>query len=281
MSKSRVCLGAITCWFVFYSAAVHGDSVNPVPGDFARVIRADDLAALRELATKPGAANTRDSLKSTPLHYAAIYGSAGAVRVLLSAGADPNGRNESAATPLIYAAWSAEKTRLLVESDAKINVAQKDGYTPLMVAASAHGNLATVRYLIDKGADVRAFDQLHGSAFLRSAMMSDPDVLKLLIANGADPHIADDAGFNALHNATNFPDDERIRFLLAAGADPNGLNTFGGVVKKGPIALIHLSPLMLAAPYSDSDTIAALLKAGARVNEADSQDEPIDALGSI
>ncbi len=72
-----------------------------------------------------------------------------------------------------------------------------------------------------------------------------------------------------MHSATAFPDSERIKLLLAAGADPNGLNTFGGIVRKGPIALVHLSPLMLAASTGHPDTIAALLKAGARVNEVD------------
>jgi hypothetical protein len=59
--------------------------------------------------------------------------------------------------------------------------------------------------------------------------------------------------------------------LLKAGSDPNAVNTFGGMVKNGPIALTHLSPLMLAAPYSDQETIVSLLKAGARVNETDSR----------
>ncbi len=269
MRKLGASLAAML-WSLPFLLAPNGKSATvPARSDFARAIRADDLAALRKLASSPAAANSPGVLQNTPLHYAALYGSPAAMRILLNAGADPRARNTSAATPLVYAAWNFKKTRLLVEHGAEVNCAQKDGITPLIVAASAHGNIATVRYLIEQGADVRGFDKSRDNALLRSAFMSDPEILQLLLAHGGDPHLADGAGFNALHNAAAFQDSERMRLLLAAGADPNGLNTSGGVVKKGPLALVHLTPLMLAAPYSDAATIAALLKAGARVNEID------------
>ena len=49
----------------------------------------------------------------------------------------------------------------------------------------------------------------------------------------------------------------------------NAFNMFAGEVKNGPIALVHRTPLMLAAPYGDAETIGALLKAGAHVDETD------------
>ncbi len=261
-------LVAVVCPFALLSAAINEGAHAATPSDFARAIRANDLAGLRKLASSPAAANLRDKLKATPLHYAAIVGSPEAVRILLNAGADPKARNQSAATPLIYAAWSFEKTRLLVENGAEVNCAEKDGITPLMVAASARGNVGTVRYLIEKGADVHVLDSLHRDALMRGA---DPEILQVLLAHGADPHLADAAGFSALHNPFVFRDYERVRLLLAAGADPNQLNTFSGVVRKGPIAMVHQSTLMVAAPHSDGATISALLNAGARVNEIDNR----------
>jgi ankyrin repeat protein len=132
-------------------AAYVAEAANPgaTPGDFARAIRANDLGTLRKLASTPAAANLENNFHSTPLHYAAIYGSAEAVRILLEAGADPNVRNQQKATPLIYAAWNFAKTRLLVDKGAQVNVAAKNGVTPLMVAASALGNASSVRYLLE------------------------------------------------------------------------------------------------------------------------------------
>jgi ankyrin repeat protein len=269
MEKIAAFLVAVLCPLLLPGALDKNDPRSPGSGDFARAIRANDLSALKVLGATSSAANVTDKLKATPLHYAAIYGSPEAVRILLSAGADPKARNQAGASPLLYAAWSLDKTRLLVENGAEVNRAANDGTTALMVAASEAGNIATVRYLIEKGADVRALDGHGGSALLRSASMSDPEILRLLLAHGADPHLADAVAFTPLHSATAFPDCERIKLLLAAGVDPNGFNSFAGTVRKGPLALVHLSPLMLASAYADEDTIAALLKAGARVNESD------------
>lgn len=254
------------CSLVLLPGSIVTGTSAPTFGDFARAIRANDLAALQKLVSSPAAANVPDKLNATPLHYAAIYGSPAAIRILLSGGADPNARNQSAAAPLIYAAWSLEKTKLLVEKGAEVNCAEKDGITPLMVAAAAPGNAATVRYLIEKGADVHALDRLHADALMRGA---DPEILQVLLAHGADPHLANAAGFSAMLRPFSSPDSESVRLLLAAGSDPNSFNAFAGVVKQGRVALVHQSTLIHAAPHSGGETIAALLKAGARVNEVD------------
>ncbi len=245
----KICNGlaaAVICSCALFAVLLSGAAPSATSGGFAHAIRDNGLTTLQMLASSSAAVNVRDRLQDTPLHYAAIYGSPEAVRILLKAGADPKARNQAGATPLTYAAWSFEKTRLLVENGAEVNTAENGGVTPLMVAASVQGNIATVRYLIEKGANVRVLDGLHGDALMRAASMSDPETLRLLLARGADPHQIDRAGFTALLNATAFPDSERVRLLLAAGADPNQVNSFGGKVLNGPIALVHLSPLMLA-----------------------------------
>jgi ankyrin repeat protein len=256
----------LTCVFLVAPAVVRAAAVT---ADFTRAIRANDLAALTRLTANPAAANLTDGLKATPLHYAAIYGTPEAVRLLLSAGADPRARNQSGASPLLYAAWNFEKTRLLVEHGADVNGANNGGFTPLMVAASAYGNAPTVRYLLEHKADIQARGPLQESAVLRAATTGDIETLALLVERGGSVRVSDAAGFGPLHGITAFDVQERIRLLLAAGADPNVLNTFAGMVKKGPIALVHLSPLMLAGPNSDGPSVTALLRAGARINEVD------------
>jgi ankyrin repeat protein len=254
---------------IFVAVALSSSAAVPKIEDLDRAIRSNDLAELHQLVQSREAANVCNGLKATPLHYASIYGSVEALQFLLDIGADPNAANQSGATPLILAAWSVERARLLVEHGARVNVATDHGITPLMVAAAEPGNLATVHYLLDKGAELRARDADGEDALIRSARFGDVETLKLLLDRGGDPKHADTSGFTALMGATAFRDSRRIRLLLAAGSDPNALNISEGVVKNGPLALRHLSALMLAAPFSDQETITALLKAGARVDERD------------
>ncbi len=240
--------------------------------EVAAAIRANDFSELHRLVTGREAANAANGIGMTPLHYAALYGSPEAIDFLLKAGADPAARNQSGATPLVYAAWSYDRTRLLLEQNRSlINVATKEGVTPLLVASAAHGNVATVRLLLDKGAVLSAQTAEGEDALMRASASGDSDMVQLLLARGADAKLANKAGFTALQNATSVPDSERLQMLLRAGADPNSFNTFAGQVKNGPIALRHLTPLMTAAAFSDAQTIDCLLKAGAHVNESDSR----------
>jgi ankyrin repeat protein len=254
----------LTAWLTFAATP-------PAFDEIAAVIRDNDLVKLRQLVQSKEAANVASGLGMTPLHYAAIYGSPEALQVLLAAGADPNSHNQVHATPLVYAAWSFDRAHLLVEAGAAANVVASDGITPLLVAAAAQGNLPTLKYLLSKGANLQAQSSSGSNALIRAAQFGDVAMTRFLLEQGADAKHADKGGFTALLGATGFPDRQRIQLLLAAGGDPNAFNSFGGMVKNGPIALVHLSPLMTAAPHSDQETIACLLKAGAHVNALDSR----------
>jgi ankyrin repeat protein len=254
---------------ILFAATLSVTAAVPAFNNITEAIRANNLVQLHQLISSPEAANTANGLKATPLHYAALYGSLESLTFLLDKGADPNARNLSGATPLILAAWNFERTRALVEHGADLNIATNQGITPLLVAAAAHENTATVAYLLDKGADLKALNKYGEDALIRASSFGDAGTVKLLLDRGADAKHADKDGSTALLNATTFPDSQRIRLLLKAGGDVNAVNTFGGMVKNGPIALTHLSPLMMAAPFSDQESITLLLKAGARVNEKD------------
>ncbi len=248
-----------------YSAQV---SVPPDAEAIFRAIRANDLQLLANLTTTRQAVNAADHVQTTPLHYAALFGSPQAVHLLLAAGADPNAANLQGVTPLIYAAYDFEKTKLFVEAGAKVNVASHVHSTPLIVAASAQNNAATVKYLLEKGSDPNACDELGADALMTAANFADQESLGILLAHSSAKKI-DKIGRNALANAVSGTVDDRMQMLIRAGSDVNAANTFGGAVKNGPLALVHLTPLMLAAPYAPGRAIDALLQEGAHVNALD------------
>jgi len=127
------------------------------------------LDALRRFS-KSDVRIARTGTDETLLHYAATFGCVESVRILLDSGADPNARNKGDATPLIYGVYSFKKARLLVERDGNVNAHARNGVTPLKVAASMHGNVATVRYFLDKGADAKAI-RANGADGLQTAAL--------------------------------------------------------------------------------------------------------------
>jgi ankyrin repeat protein len=137
---------------------------------------------LREhLDADPDAPATRGSDGFTPLHLAAFFGGADAVRVLLAAGAPPDADNDNAAH-----------------------------VRPLHSAAAAH-DPAAVAALLDAGADSNARQNGGYTPLLQAAHADDPEMARLLLDAGADPALAADDGRDAAAMA-----GPRVRELLGA-----------------------------------------------------------------
>jgi ankyrin repeat protein len=249
-----------------------------------RDIRNNDLGSLKARLAQGLPVNTRDQRGTTLLMHAAALGSPDAVKLLLGSGADANARNDLEATALILGAGNVEKARMLVENGAEVNARSKLGRTALMIAAGCDGCSATVKLLLDKGADPNAADkqgaepgrrgagQRRGTSALTAAAKADViENVRLLVSKGAAADTADGEGFTPLAWAAANCNLEAVKLLLSKGANVNTANISSGEVKFGKIQLIHLTPLMLGAPYCGPDVVKALLDAGAKVNAADSR----------
>jgi ankyrin repeat protein len=109
---------------------------------------------------------------ATALMRAAFSGDIELVKLLLSYGADPNVVSRDNETTLLAAAANGfipgyskgrspaerlEVVKLLVELGQDVNAFDNYGITPLMVAANI-GDVPVIQYLIDKGADLAAYD---------------------------------------------------------------------------------------------------------------------------
>jgi ankyrin repeat protein len=238
------------------------------PKAFFQAIRATDLAQIRTLAQSPEAREAADGRGMTPLHYAAAFGSDDAFAILVQSGASVNARTEQSVTPLHLATWDPARVKMLLAKGADATVVSKQGRNALMVAANYPAAAESVRLLLPKTPNLNQQDGMGNTALMNATQHGASASARLLLDAGADASIVSKPGFTAVHSATTLDAPARDA-LLAKKPDVNVASTMAGQVPTGTLALNHLTPLMFAAPYGETATIARLLENGANVNARD------------
>ena len=133
---------------------------------------------------------------------------------------------------------------LLIAAGADVNVADAEGYTPLMRVRGENAEL--IRFLLAAGADVNARND--GGNVLDHILFRSKEVECLLMEAGAR-YCVDD--MNDVESAVEYPDTRWLRLLLDDGLDVNCVNETGQ------------TPLMLAAWKGHTEALSLLLEAGA------------------
>ncbi|MCU6712822.1 ankyrin repeat domain-containing protein [Paenibacillus sp. J5C_2022] len=128
--------------------------------------RLGDSNRLKELLSKePELANTENEDGLTPLGYAAHYGNAAAVKVLLEYGAEVNAISHSKidyipSNTALHAAITGEREieviKELLMNKANPNILDSNGHTSLHTAAFHDDNVELITLLLEHGADVDA-----------------------------------------------------------------------------------------------------------------------------
>jgi uncharacterized protein len=158
--------------------------------DLLDAIRRGDTSALKSALASKVDPNTKDETGATALMYAAAYASAADVQLLLEAGADVNAANGFGSTALMWAAGDPAKVRLLLDRGAAPNARAVDRTTALLVAARLESG-ESMRLLIERGANptLTASDTVN---LLQVAYTAEsPDVRRVLSESGValkDPH---------------------------------------------------------------------------------------------
>ncbi len=243
---------------------VSGEALPPPPDPkvlaMMQALRLGDRAAFRKtLSGASKSVNGKGPGGATPLLYAALYGDAASVKLLLDAGADPNIRNDAGASALMWAAGDLEKVRLLVEHGADVNATSDAGRTPLLIAAGRFGNAAVVKLLLDRGANPSAKSpSLFGemTVLTEAAGTGDESVLRMLVDHGADVKAA---GFLALFVAVEAHCEKCVDLFLK-GAGPE---------------IVNPAMVLLAPPLDDGHAVPMMLDHGADANAKDPGGNPI------
>ncbi len=249
------------------SAATPADAAEPTagPASLFAALRQGDARAITRLIRDGVDVNARDSFGNTPLLAAALNSDADAMERLIQAGAQIDATNHAGATALLQAATFEEKARLLVKHGARINARSVIGNSPLILAARKAGNIGTVRFLLDHGADLQATNSFGATPLLAAAASGDIEIVRLLLDRGANVNAQptmDVGGFiwgggrTALMWAALNGDEPMLRLLLERGARINAFGVAG-------------SALHQAAWANQPGTARLLLDSGAQVNQRD------------
>jgi uncharacterized protein len=182
--------------------------------DLTAAITSDEFPAL--LREHPELARAQDDKGVSALLLALYHRRPAARDALLAAGA-PVGPLEAAALGDVAALQGAD-----------LSVRGGDGFTPLHLAAF-FGGVEAVAAILATGADPDADnDNVFKVHPIHSASaVGDRASVRLLLEAGANPNVRQEGGFTPLHTAAHNADAELAKLLLEHGADPDAANDEG------------------------------------------------------
>jgi ankyrin repeat protein len=161
----------------------------------------------------------------------------------------------SCAMPLHVAAQRGDvalAVALIMDDPSEVNVRDRDGATPLSIAAQ-EGHVEMVRFLLEKGAAIDVRTNYRGAPLSTAAFYSSPTVVKLLQEKGP----VDAVGATPLYVAAQEGNVAVVKLLLEKGAAIEARADDGS------------TPLATAAQHAHLDVVQLLVEKGATVDTKD------------
>jgi len=243
----RLLIGYIV---VFSLSAV---SVNAATSELADAAMARNALTVRSLLQKKADVNAPQVDGTTALHWAVRYDDLDTADLLIRSGARVSTANREGVTPLQLAAMNGSASMIdkLLKAGAEANAAlTPSGDTALMMAART-GTPEAITVLLEAGANVNAKESWGGTtALMWAASEQHTAAVKLLLDHGADVNAR--SNFVAAANGRGFEG----RTPAAPKAEQ----------KVEEFASGWLTPLMFAAREGDLESARLLVNAGANVN---------------
>ena len=193
----------------------------------------------------------------TPLYLATTNNHTECMKALLDVGVDPNsGVTEFRWNPLVEASYQGreEGLRLLIEAGGNVNYTSNSGHS-LLVHASKAGCLSSVKYLIEKGAEIDGSDP-RAVPFLAAISGPHTEIMKLLRNKGANIKARD----SGLLNRSAFFFAAHAPSLSALNRDLIGEDMWDDINARDAKGR---TPLFYAAAAGPKDAVQLLLERGA------------------
>uniref|UniRef100_A0A3Q3EZE0 Ankyrin repeat domain 61 n=1 Tax=Labrus bergylta TaxID=56723 RepID=A0A3Q3EZE0_9LABR len=232
----------------------HDDGrANPVKfhnDEFYNAIMDEDLGRIEGMSREYGS-NTLIQMQQGgfaifPLHLAASYRRVKSMQRLLSAGADPEMRDQQGRTTLhlVIASWPSIPTGLSK---------RQSKFLTAVISARRQAE-ACLQLLCEHGVDVNAEVKL--------SLLNTPLHLSILSVHGANVNAVDSSGMTALHMAAGMLHQDLIASLIKEGAD---LNAHSG---NTPLHLAAMSVSLKSSKALEENIrcVSELLKQGSEVN---------------
>ena len=221
------------------------------------------LAACWLAGIVPAAAQTAPSPSELAayggLHAAAAKGDVAAIERLVATGTDKEAVDSRKRTPLHVAAFQKqhEAARLLLRLGANPNALEIDRYDIVTIASVAN-DVPMLKIALDGGGNPRAITSRYdGTALIAAAHLGHAEIVRMLIAAGAP-----------LDHINNLKWTALIESIVLGDGGRNHTDTLSALVKAG--ANVNLTdgqgatPLALARSRGYSEMVRILTEAGAK-----------------
>jgi ankyrin repeat protein len=214
---------------------------------FFKAVAAADEIAVNGFLSAGINPNAKDENGDTALTAASSRGDLRIVKALLKGGADINAKGRNTWTALLLALHDERfevADFLLSQPKLDVSAVTPEGMTALMQAVW-HQREESVRKLLQLHSELNHRDNDGDTAVFGAAWFGYTTILRMLLDAGADPNIKNKLGGTALMWAASYGQAAAVNLLLEKGADPrikdrDGVTAAGWAAKNGENVLATL-----------------------------------------